>query len=49
MGGVCAWGKTRQQIFEVFRCAVVHLNDISVRDGAGRAWMVKAGHKIEVL
>ena len=41
--------KTRQQTFEVFRCALAHLNDISVRAGAGRVLVVRVRCEKRVL
>ena len=42
-------GKTRQQNFEVFRCALVRLDDITMRVGAARALVVKVSRKKQVL
>ena len=41
--------KTRQQTFEVFRCALAHLNDISVRAGAGRVLVARVRCEKRVL
>ena len=42
-------GKTRQQNFEVFRCALVRLDDISVRSGAAWALVVNVSREKRVL
>ena len=42
-------GKTRQQNFEVFRCALVRLDDISVRSGAAWALVVNVSCEKRML
>jgi hypothetical protein len=42
-------GKTRQQNFKVFRCALVRLDDISVRSGAAWALVVNVSREKRML